>query len=73
MEKIYLAIEERKNRQVICETKQFSASRVKGIYAKSKAEATAYVQKAAERELGYSLRPVEETLADITFWLRREK
>lgn len=40
------AIEERKNRQLICETKQFSASRVKGIYAKSKAEATAYVQKA---------------------------
>lgn len=45
------AIEERKNRQLICETKQFSASRVKGIYAKSKAEATAYVQKAAERGL----------------------
>lgn len=37
--------------QVICEPKQFSASRVKGIYGKSKAEATAYVQKASERRL----------------------
>lgn len=45
------AIEERGKGQVICETKQFSASRVKGIYGKSKAEATAYVQKASERGL----------------------
>ena len=41
------AIEEKRN--VISETKRFSASKVKGIYGKSKAEATAYVQKASER------------------------
>lgn len=45
------AIEEKDKGQVICETKQFSASRVKGIYGKSKAEATAYVQKASQRGL----------------------
>lgn len=45
------AIEEKKKGQTICETKQFSASKVKGIYGKSKAEATAYVQKASERGL----------------------
>lgn len=43
------AIEERERGQIIRETKQFSASKVKGIYGKSKAEATAYVQKASER------------------------
>lgn len=45
------AIPEKKKGQAICETKQFSASWVKGIYGKSKAEATAYVQKASERGL----------------------
>lgn len=45
------AIEEKPNGWPICETKRFSASRVKGIYGKSKAEATAYVLKAAERGL----------------------
>lgn len=45
------AIEEKKKGRIIRETKQFSASRVKGIYGKSKAEATAYVQKASERGL----------------------
>lgn len=45
------AIEENTKGQPICETKQFSASLVKGIYGKSKAEATAYVMKAAERGL----------------------
>lgn len=45
------AIEEREKGQIIRETKQFSASRVKGIYGKSKAEATAYVQMASERGL----------------------
>lgn len=45
------AIEERKSGQIIRETKQFSASKVKGIYGKSKAEATAYVLKASERGL----------------------
>lgn len=45
------AIAEKEKGQTICETKQFSASRVKGIYGKSKAEASAYVQKASERGL----------------------
>lgn len=45
------AIAERRMGQIICETDHFSASRVKGIYGKSKAEATAYVKKAAERGL----------------------
>lgn len=45
------AIEEREKGQAISETKQFSASWVKGVYGKSKAEATAYVQKASERGL----------------------
>lgn len=45
------AIEEKERGQVIRETNQFSASKVKGIYGKSKAEATAYVQKASERGL----------------------
>lgn len=45
------AIEEKAEGQVVCETKQFSASKVKGIYGKSKAEAAAYVQKASERGL----------------------
>lgn len=44
-------IEESAKGQPICETKHFSASLVKGIYGKSKAEATAYVMKAAERGL----------------------
>lgn len=45
------AIEEEESGQAVCETKQFSASGVKGIYGKSKAEASAYVQKASERGL----------------------
>lgn len=45
------AIKESEAGQTIRETKQFSASLVKGIYGKSKAEATAYVLKAAERGL----------------------
>lgn len=102
--------------QIIKEEKRFSASLVKGIYGKSKAEATAYVLKAAERglnamvvhpsgiigaediggtllvtpysiytlgsngnfshekaenELGYTVRPIEETLADIVMWLQK--
>lgn len=43
------AIKEEKLGKTISETKCFSASTVKGIYGKSKAEATAYVLKAAER------------------------
>lgn len=45
------AIREGDTGQTIKEEKQFSASLVKGIYGKSKAEATAYVLKAAERGL----------------------
>lgn len=45
------AIKEEKNGRTISETKCFSASMVKGIYGKSKAEATAYVLKAVERGL----------------------
>lgn len=45
------AIRESDAGQTIKEEKQFSASLVKGIYGKSKAEATAYVLKAAERGL----------------------
>lgn len=45
------SIEEKAKGQLICETNDFSASKVKGIYAKSKAEATAYVYKASERGL----------------------
>lgn len=45
------AIEEMAKGQIICETKKFSASKVKGIYGKSKAEAASYVQKASERGL----------------------
>lgn len=45
------AIRESEAGQTIKEKKQFSASLVKGIYGKSKAEATAYVLKAAERGL----------------------
>lgn len=45
------AIAERRNGKKICETRNFSASRVEGAYGKSKAEATAYVQKAADRGL----------------------
>lgn len=45
------AIEESEKGKTIRETKQFSASKVNGIYGKSKAEATAYVLKAAERGL----------------------
>lgn len=45
------AIRESEAGQIIKEEKQFSASLVKGIYGKSKAEATAYVLKAAERGL----------------------
>lgn len=45
------AIKEGEAGQIIKEEKQFSASLVKGIYGKSKAEATAYVLKAAERGL----------------------
>lgn len=45
------AIKESEGGQIIKEEKQFSASMVKGIYGKSKAEATAYVLKAAERGL----------------------
>lgn len=43
------AIPEKEKGQIICETDQFSASLVKGIYGKSKAEATAYVKKAADK------------------------
>lgn len=43
------AIRESDAGQTMKEEKQFSASLVKGIYGKSKAEATAYVLKAAER------------------------
>lgn len=43
------AIREEKSGIVIKETTQFSADSVKGVYGKSKAEATAYVLKAAER------------------------
>lgn len=49
------AIEEREKGHVIHETKHFSASKVEGIYGKSKAEATAYVLKAAERGLDASV------------------
>lgn len=45
------AIPEKENGAVICETDQFSASLVKGIYGKSKAEATAYVKLASEKGL----------------------
>ena len=45
------AIPEKEKGQAICEPENFSASYVKGIYGKSKAEATAYVKKAAERGL----------------------
>lgn len=45
------AIEEKTKGCMIRETKQFSASKVEGIYGKSKAEATAYVLKAAESGL----------------------
>ncbi len=45
------AIRESEAGQIIKEEKRFSASLVKGIYGKSKAEATAYVLKAAERGL----------------------
>lgn len=45
------AIEEKEKGEHITETKKFSASKVKGAYGKSKAEATAYVMKAAERGL----------------------
>lgn len=45
------AIAEKDEGQLISETKEFSASKVEGIYGKSKAEATAYVQKASERGL----------------------
>lgn len=45
------AIQEIEAGQMIKEETLFSASKVKGIYGKSKAEATAYVLKAAERGL----------------------
>lgn len=45
------AIQERKKGQVICEISRFSASLVKGIYGKSKAEATACVKRAADKGL----------------------
>lgn len=45
------AIQESEKGQPICEAEKFSASLVKGIYGQSKAEATAYVIKAAERGL----------------------
>lgn len=43
------AIEEKERGQVINETRQFSASKVKGIYGKSKAEAAYYVMDAVKR------------------------
>lgn len=49
------AIEEKEKGQAISETEQFSASKVEGIYGKSKAEATAYALKAAERGLPVSI------------------
>lgn len=49
------AIEEAKHGKTIRETANFSASKVKGIYGKSKAEASAYVRKAAERGLDASI------------------
>lgn len=45
------AIPEKEKGRVICETNRFSASLVEGIYGKSKAEATAYVQRAAQKGL----------------------
>lgn len=45
------AIREAETGRVIKEETMFSASEVRGIYGKSKAEATAYVLKAAERGL----------------------
>lgn len=45
------AIPEKEKGQVICETERFSASLVKGIYGKSKAEATNYVLRAAKKGL----------------------
>lgn len=45
------AVQERRKGQVICETSRFSASLVKGIYGKSKAEATACVKRAADKGL----------------------
>lgn len=43
------AIPEKEKGQVICETDRFSASLVKGVYGKSKAEATACVKRAADK------------------------
>ncbi len=45
------AIPEKEKGQVIRETNRFSASLVKGIYGKTKAEATAYVKRAAQKGL----------------------
>ena len=45
------AIPEKPNGEVIRETERFSASLVKGIYGKSKAEATAFVKNAARHGL----------------------
>lgn len=45
------AIQEKEQGQTISETRQFSASGVKGIYGKSKAEATECVLRAAKRGL----------------------
>lgn len=45
------AIEEKKHGEIISETKEFDPKRVKGLYAKSKAEATQYILEANSKEL----------------------
>lgn len=49
------AIEEKENAETITETKEFHPDKVEGLYAKTKAEATAYVFAAAEKGLDASV------------------
>ncbi|MEG0752154.1 MAG: NAD-dependent epimerase/dehydratase family protein [Oscillospiraceae bacterium] len=49
------AISERPQGEVICETNHFDPDSVVGLYAKTKAEATAYVLSAAKRQLNASV------------------